>query len=479
MTMVHILALPLSLQLKALRRDRFFIMRVIGYSFSFVYFGTIAFTIYHFVPKEHVLPAIEMGLIYLLTFDLLLRLLFQPLPLGDMTPFLILYRGRHMIYMRLFVATVFHSLNFLCIVIFLVMALYFVQNHPLTVAMLNLVAIGLLFAIEISLALIVKYLFKVFDWLKYALLLLFLLLIATGISGIAVPRLSMTTEATISAPSFLWPGFLLFVGVILLVLFRSLLTAYPYVLSPANDPGLVRLRLRRHHSLGRFAYMHIQLLQVFRNKRLKTMFWMGVFFLFYSIITILGQGSESDFIKIFFYLMLNCFLVSTVWPYLFSMDSPHFSVMMTTKSGLYDYYRYKTIFLLIHLLAPLLVQIPFFVFGLLDAWLSLSFLLLFLGAGLPVVLVAATLYAKKMDPTKSATMNSEGMSLMLAFFNSMTLVVPLTLYGLLSLFFTGKQTAMIIGTLGSIFFVLFLIKFKTVFSLFVRRKYRLAEQFLV
>jgi hypothetical protein len=479
MIMIPMLTLSLSLQLKALRRNRFFVMRVFGYTFSLLYFGAIAVTTYQFVPMEHMLPAIEIGLLYLLAFDLLLRLLFQPLPLEDMTLFLILYRGRRMIYTRFFIATVFHSLNFLCFIVFLIIGLYFVQNHPLAVALLNLVTIGLLFAIEITLALIVKYLFRVFAWLKYALLLLFLLFIVTGVSGIAVPRLSLTTAATLSASAFLGPVFLLPICVSLLVLFRALLIAFPYVLSPANDPGLVRLRLKRHHSLGRFSYMHIQLLQVFRNKRLKTMFWIGVFFLFYSIFFILGQWADFGFAKLMFYLMLNCFLASTVWPFLFSMDSHHFSIMMTTRFGMYAYYRHKIIFLVIHLLIPLLVQVPFFIFGLLDAWLSLSFLLLFLGTGFPMVLVAAILYAKKMDPTKSASMNSEGMSLSLMLSNTLTLVFPLAFYGLLSLFFTGRQPAIIIGAVGSIFFVLFLIKFKSVFSLFVQRKYKLAEQFLV
>ncbi len=168
--------------------------------------------------------------------------------------------------------------------------------------------------------------------------------------------------------------------------------------------------LRRLGKAGHF--MQLELLQIWRNKRPKTMLIMSLFFVLYPFLMFIGDGDGDVHSSYTFMLMAIAisFPMINYGQFLIAWESQYFSLLMTRNATLYDYLKAK--FYLFQTFNLITLCICLF-YGLLDVHLIpvvIAGSLFVAGVTVYFVLFLATYNSKAVDPQKSAFMNWEGVS---------------------------------------------------------------------
>ena len=215
---------------------------------------------------------------------------------------------------------------------------------------------------------------------------------------------------------------------------------------------------------------------ILRNKRSKSVVYLIPFFLLYGLF-FYPQDVYSNamgllvFVGIF---VTGGFLIA-YGQYLMAWESSHFDFILSSNIGILDYFKAKYFLLVIPTLILYVFTIPYMYFGMKIFWVNFAALFYNLGINAPLLLYMASFNKKRMDLSKSAMMNYQGVGA-----NNFVLVIPLLavpglIYWPVSVFFGYTPAVLTIGGLGLLGLLFNQSLIKMAVNNFNKRRYNIAE----
>ncbi|MCB0546959.1 MAG: hypothetical protein KDD19_05180 [Phaeodactylibacter sp.] len=234
--------------------------------------------------------------------------------------------------------------------------------------------------------------------------------------------------------------------------------------------------LERFGKVG--AYLQLELKQIWRNKRPKTMLALSIVILFYPFLAIddFNQG-EGMGMLLFMFVLAIVFPMATYGQFLISWDSHYFSLILARRVSFREYLEGKYyLFILLTTLTTTLCLL--YGFSNRDALpIVLAAGLFNLGVTVYFVLFMATYNTRPVDPTKSAMMNWEGIGASQFVLLLPVFLLPWGLYAVSSTLVGSFGALAILGGVGLVGIALRGWMLSLIRRQFEKRKYILASSF--
>ena len=402
-------------------------------------------------------------LLYTLLGGLFARFMVQNFPMLDIQPYLLLPIKRNRLYHFLLIRSVFNLFNLMPLVVALPFAVKVVYHRLGTVSGTAWVLVILVLSLANHfLAFYLKRQFNLRPLVIVGLLVLLGGLVTLDVQGVVSfsAAFGRGIALIVEQPVFLVLPIAILLGVYGL-LYRAM-HYYSYLDTVEQKREQVQsgkgiAALRRLGMAGHF--MQLELRQIWRNKRPRTMLVASLFFLLYPImLMIMDDGDDaggSSSLGFFLVLIALSFPMVNYGQFLIAWESRYFNLLMARHAPLKDYLKGKYYLFLLFNVIGFLIGL---VYGFLDAAffpIVLSAFLFISGTTVYITLFLATYNTQAVDPAKSAFMNWEGVGGSQFLMILPTFFLPLLLYSLL-LFIFGEAWALVamggIGLLGMALF---------------------------
>ncbi|QPH38319.1 DUF5687 family protein [Pedobacter endophyticus] len=235
--------------------------------------------------------------------------------------------------------------------------------------------------------------------------------------------------------------------------------------------------LNRFGKVGVLAALELKL--ILRHKRPRSSVLMAFFFLFYGFIFYKQPLIDSDSFgkMIFAAIFMTGISIITYGQFMFGWQSAHFDGLLSNKIDLKDYIKAK--FLLFTIASTIITLLASF-YGFLSPKLLLLHLAAYLcniGFGTVMILYFATMNYKRLDITKSASFNWQGVGATQWILGFPFILVPMLIYmpfGLLDMPYWGLFAVSLVGIIMLLmrgFWVNFIVK------RLEQQRYKIAEGF--
>lgn len=243
----------------------------------------------------------------------------------------------------------------------------------------------------------------------------------------------------------------------------------------ATEAKEMRL-LKNIGNIGEYIALEIKL--ILRNKRPKSSLMLSPIFLFYGLIfytqeTYLDSWTWTIFLGIFitagFSLMHGQFF--------FAWESNYFDTLLSRNVDFYSYFRAKFMFVVIVSTTCYILTIPYVFFGEKILLINTASWLFNIGFNSFVLLLFGTFNRKKIDLTRGAAMNYQGMSATQYLIMIPLIVFPILLhlpFRLTGIPFTGM---IVIGGIGILGLLMHRYILGLLVNQFLKGKYKMAEGF--
>lgn len=234
------------------------------------------------------------------------------------------------------------------------------------------------------------------------------------------------------------------------------------------------IKLRQFGILGELVLKEVRLL--LRNKRSKTVLFLIPMFLLYGMLfypqdIYLEKTGWLVFVGIF---ITGGFLMA-YGQYTMAWESAHFDFILTSKTSFYDFFKAKYYLMVIVSVILYFITIPYVYFGVEIFWLNLAALFYNIGVNSLILLYTASYNKKRMDLSKGAMMNYQGVGINNFLMVLPLLIIPMLIYAPIKAIF-GYEIAVItlsgIGVVGLIFHTYFI---KLSVKHFEKKRYTIAE----
>ncbi|MBN1650402.1 MAG: hypothetical protein JW857_03685 [Bacteroidales bacterium] len=215
---------------------------------------------------------------------------------------------------------------------------------------------------------------------------------------------------------------------------------------------------------------------ILRNKRSKSVVFLIPFFLLYGLF-FYPQDAYKDMLGFLVFVgifVTGGFLIA-YGQYLLAWESSHFDLILSSNIGIQDYFKAKYFLLVIPTLILYFFTIPYLYFGMKIFWVNFASLFYNLGVNAPLLLYMASFNKKRMDLSKGAMMNYQGVGA-----NNFVLVIPLLavpalIYWPVSAFFGFVPAVLTLGGLGVIGLLFNQSLIKLAVNNFRKKRYAIAE----
>jgi len=165
--------------------------------------------------------------------------------------------------------------------------------------------------------------------------------------------------------------------------------------------------LNRFGAIGDQVANEIKL--IVRNKRPRSAFIMSGVFLFYGLIFYKNPAfGHSEWPKIFVGMFMTGFFIISYGQFLFSWQASHFDGLMVSKVSFKDFLKAKFLLFTAVSTAALILTTPYAIFGWRTVLIHLIMYLWNLGVNIYIVLYFANRNARRIDLSKGASFNWEG-----------------------------------------------------------------------
>lgn len=234
--------------------------------------------------------------------------------------------------------------------------------------------------------------------------------------------------------------------------------------------------LNRFGSIGDQVANEIKL--ILRNKRPRSAFIMSAVFLFYGLIFYKNPAfSSADSAKVFVGMFMTGFFIISYGQFLYSWQAAHFDGLMVSKVNFTDFLKAKYLLFTAISTATFILITPYAYFGLRTLMVHTIMYLWNLGVNIHIVLFFANRNARRMDLSKSASFNWEGVGATQMLLSFPLLLAPFVIYlpfKLLHLPDVGLAVMAIIGIAGILTRSFWI---KKLVQDFYNRKYTITEGF--
>jgi len=234
--------------------------------------------------------------------------------------------------------------------------------------------------------------------------------------------------------------------------------------------------LNRFGVIGDLISLELKL--ILRHKRTKSLLYMSAIFLFYGLIFYTQKSYESSNAMLFFVAMfVTGFPMITYGQWVISWDSAHFDSIMTKNIPIKTYLNANYYLMVALNVICFIITSAYFFFGTKIIYMHLTAFVFNLGVNVPLLLLGAMYKTKRIDLSKSSSMNYQGMTYKNYLIIFPIIFVPMIVVAVLSYF---ASLSVALGTLSIIGLAGILLRkpiLNSLVSLFNDRKYKLAEGF--
>ena len=190
--------------------------------------------------------------------------------------------------------------------------------------------------------------------------------------------------------------------------------------------------LNRFGSIGDLAGNEIKL--ILRNKRPRSAFIMGLFLMFYGLIFYTNPKLHFEFYKVFVGMFMTGIFIINYGQFMYSWQASHFDGLLVSKIKISDFLKAK--FLMFTLVSSFffLLTTPYVYFGWRTLVIHFVMFLWNIGVNTTLVLFFANRNYKRIDLSKGAAFNWEGVSGSTWLLSLPLLITPFVFYGPLAAF---------------------------------------------
>ena len=234
--------------------------------------------------------------------------------------------------------------------------------------------------------------------------------------------------------------------------------------------------LSRFGKLGDLVANELKL--IIRNKRPKSAIMMSFFFLFYGLIFYSNPKMGSGYgAAIFCGMFMTGIFIINYGQFMFSWQSSHFDGLLTNKISIEDFFKSKFLLFTIFSTINLILTIPYVYFGWRIILIHFIMYLWNLGVNTLLVLYFANRNYKRIDLTKSASFNWEGVGASQWILSIPLLISPFVIF--YPLYWLGYPEAglTILAITGLTFIITRQFWINKLVTIFKEKRYTIAEGF--
>ena len=436
-----------------------------------------------FFPNDEPVSKFNSYLLYYFAFDLILRFFIQTLPVMSVTPYLHLPIKKSSIINYLLSKALLSVFNYFPLMIFIPIAIFQIApNYDSTVAFVWILSIFLLMLTNnYVLVYVKKQLVGNAKIVAFFGLGLMAALVLDSYSIIALSKASATifNFFIVNPLSVLVPALLLIIAYRLN--YNHLLKRlYPEELRVGQDKKVDNISdikyLKRLGQIGEIVGVEMKLF--LRHKRTKSLIYMTPLFLFYGLLLYPNpEMGDVDAMKIFIGWFVTGGLMYNYLNFAFSYESNYFDTILTHDIDMRRYFKMKFMVAILISSFCFVVTIPYVYFGI-EILLFHTVMYLFnIGVLTFGLLYLATFNTNRMDLSKGAAFNYQGMGASNWLSMIPAMLVPVLIFVLFDYFdmpYIGLSVIAASGILGLLFNKIIIDK---LVKQFLSRKYKMAEGF--
>lgn len=237
------------------------------------------------------------------------------------------------------------------------------------------------------------------------------------------------------------------------------------------------LFLNRFGKVGELCALEIKL--IFRHKRSKTVFLLGLLSLFYGVIFYQPEQLDKDQFgfMVFAAIFMTGSSIINYGQYMFAWQSAHFDGLLANKINYTNFIKAKfLLFTITSTIVSLIAALYSFI-----SWkillVTLAAYLYNMGFGIVIVLWFATKNYKRMDISKSGSFNWQGGSALQLIMSIPLLILPVAIYVAFSFMGNPYLGLLALGLFGLITLLSRNFWVNKLTRTFIKKKYKIAEGF--
>lgn len=461
---------------------------LMGFLFLIISLELLVFSFYvgTHLAKEGGNPLNELlsYFIYFFLVILILRSLLQKLPTMAVTPYLLLPIKKSRLVNFILTKPLLNALNLISIFIILPM-LFSISSYLSTSQIWLVLASVVICDLFVNyLAIYIKRVQIKYEIVFYIFLLLIVLLVCIDhFNLIDIKLYSLSTfQSMIEQPILLIIPASMFLGIYVLnyqLLYRNFaLEAF----SKGNESSKgILSQLTYFERFGKIGeFMMLEMKMMIRNRRSRTLLMISPLFVFYGLYVYPKADvvEETSLILLIGTFMTGSFMMN-FGMYLFSWESGHFDLILTSNTSYLNYLRSKYNLMVLSSLVMYFLVLPYTYFGFSILLINTVAFIFNIGVNTFMLLYFACNNNKYMDLSGGAAFNFQGVSGQHFVLMLPLILLPLILYvpfGIMGFPFMGLMTIGTIGLLGVIFHEKLLL---AVTKRFISKKYKMAEGFRI
>ncbi len=434
-------------------------------------------------PGKDILAIFNGVLLYYIAIDLILRYLMQSLPVMAAQPYFHLPVRKSFMVHYILVKSLFFILNYLPLLVFIPWALRAVSPAHSSGEAWQWLA-SLIFIIFTNNFIIVYVKRQIFSrpWIVAVfgfIVIGFIVLEAAGLYSIAALSAPLFHTLTITPGAFLIPlGLLILAYTVNYAFLRSRM--YIEEISIKKHRRVDTLAGMNYlKSLGRVGgLVAFELKMYWRNKRPKSLLYLFPIFLLYGFFfypqdVYMEMGGMLVFVGIF----ITGGIGMSIGNYFLGWESSFFDAILANNINYEKYFRAKYMILLGTSVFSYVITLPYAFYGLEILYVNSMCFLLNIGVNTYVILLFCSNNRKRMDLSRGAAFNYQGVGASQFLVMLPLLLAPVILYAILSIFLDRIPAVSVLGLMGVAGLLFHKPLMQKVVARFERRKYRIAEGF--
>ena len=232
--------------------------------------------------------------------------------------------------------------------------------------------------------------------------------------------------------------------------------------------------LSRFGSVGDLAANEIKL--ILRNKRSRSALIMGLFFMFYGLI-FYTNAQYGEGLKVFVGMFMTGIFIISYGQFMYSWQASHFDGLLVSKINFTDFLKAKYLLFTLISTGFFLLTTPYVYFGWHVLLVHFIMFLWNIGVNTTMVLFFANRNYRRIDLSRGAAFNWEGVSGNQWILSIPLLITPYILYGPLALLGHADIGLAVLGITGLIFVATRSFWIKQLQADFYTKRYQIAEGF--
>ncbi len=423
-------------------------------SLIFIFGRDFEVILHRFRPLADPIDFINGLLFYIFPIGCLILFFFQKNNLNLAIPYMHLPIGRSKISQYIFVIKLFNIFN-ICFLVFVIPFSWVNVLSEYGWVSFTLYLLSLLFITGIINYF--TYLIKALSYYYFLFNLIPLLWVSLVIVLKFLYKMDPETFTVDLFDDILFRNWEIIISVALLTSLMSLIYFYLqrqfyYNLYAANGKNKLMIQIPKHTLSGKYlsAFILFEIYLLFRNRRIRSLLIIPLYFILVTYVIFVLRQIDNFYILFFWYLCL-----SGIWGYsylqiVFSMESSFFDFISAANVDFIKYLKSKYFLIVIISTLVIIATLPIVILREHNFHIIVSSLLYNISIGYFIVFSTGTLNREKIDLNSGILFNYQGNNPIQIISISISILVPLALVGIFTLFLNQTFSLIIINIISLI-----------------------------